>query len=173
MTSQEKAMIEIAGTLSNIRVPYMVIGGMANALWGVARNTVDVDVTVWVDDKEIEGFIRKLREKFAVLPGNPEEFVRDKRVLPIKTSNNVKVYLIFGLIPYEKEAIGIINDESNDIGSVHFGIVFRVTASDKNVTVREVDQLVGEWISLKALKEMKADKPDSFETWSALIIDKL
>jgi len=146
MTSQEKAMIEIAGTLSGLGIPYMVIGGMANALWGVARNTVDVDVTVWIDDKEIPGFVKIMGERFDVLPGSPEEFVRDKRVLPVKTSNDVKVDIIFGLIPYEKEAIDRAVEREINGEPVMFctaeDLVLHKIGSDREQDILDVKRII-------------------------------
>jgi len=146
MTSQEKAMVEIAGILSGLRIPYMVIGGMANAVWGIARSTVDVDITVWVDDKEIPGFVKMMEERLEVLPGNPEEFVRDKRVLPVKTSNDVKVDIIFGLIPYEKEAIDRAVEREINGESVMFctaeDLVLHKIISDREQDILDVKRLI-------------------------------
>ena len=35
--------MSIADVLSGIGIPYMVIGGMANAVWGEPRATLDID----------------------------------------------------------------------------------------------------------------------------------
>jgi hypothetical protein len=64
MTDLEKALIVISKTLSENRIPYMVIGGMANAVWGNPRLTFDIDVTLWVTDKEIQNVVQILSEAF-------------------------------------------------------------------------------------------------------------
>lgn len=46
MTSQEQALVRLARRLSDLEVPYMVIGGVANAVWGEPRATLDIDVTL-------------------------------------------------------------------------------------------------------------------------------
>jgi len=74
---------------------------------------------------------------------------------------------------YELEAVGAINDESGDVGSVHFGLVHRARCAGPQVTIRETDMLEGSFVSVDTLKELLADEPDRFETWSALIIPHL
>ena len=45
MTPLERALIALARRLSEINVSYMLVGGMANAIWGEPRATLDIDVT--------------------------------------------------------------------------------------------------------------------------------
>src|SRR6266545_2094552 len=50
MTLLDRAVHEISSVLESLHIPYMVIGGIANAIWGEPRATVDVDVTVSVSE---------------------------------------------------------------------------------------------------------------------------
>ncbi len=84
----------------------MVIGGLANLVWGVARTTQDVDITVQVSDEDLPEFLRKIGKSFSILPSDPENFVRDTRVLPVRTSNGIRIDLIIAGLPYEKTALG-------------------------------------------------------------------
>jgi predicted NUDIX family phosphoesterase len=70
------------------------------------------------------------------------------------------------------EPLGVINDESQPVGSVHFGLVYAVRV-DGTVRVRETDQLEGNWAEAKELLGMLEADRDSFESWSALILDRL
>ena len=105
MTAQEAALVSISERLETLRVPYMVIGGMANAVWGEPRATLDVDVTVWVDEEEIETISGRFADRFTLLPDNPAEFIRTTRVLPLETEAGVRIDLIFGMLPFEQAAI--------------------------------------------------------------------
>jgi len=105
MTDQENALVEIARTLDGHRIPYMVIGGIANALWGVPRVTLDIDVTVWVEPRSPSDIIPLLSETFHVRPSDPEAFVEQTRVLPLTTSDGVAIDVIFGMLPFEEEAV--------------------------------------------------------------------
>ena len=66
MTALERALLELAQTLTNNRIPYMIIGGMANAVWGEPRATLDIDVTVWVAEEEISEVVSLLDRKSVV-----------------------------------------------------------------------------------------------------------
>src|SRR6186713_2483544 len=82
MTAQEQSLGELAALLDELRVPYMVIGGMANAVWGEPRATLDIDVTVWVPEPQIGEVIDALAARLEVLVDEPRRFVADTRVLP-------------------------------------------------------------------------------------------
>ena len=79
MTDQEAALVLIAETLEALQIPYVVIGGMANAIWGEPRATLDIDITVWVNEHEIEAIPERLSGRFAILPEDPVDFIRARR----------------------------------------------------------------------------------------------
>ena len=68
MKSLESALIAISRFLKQQNIPYMVIGGMANAIWGEPRATLDIDITIWVEDAKIQNFIQSLTPVFKLLP---------------------------------------------------------------------------------------------------------
>lgn len=73
---------------------------------------------------------------------------------------------------WDATPLGIINDESQDVGSVHFGLVYGVKI-EGDVRIREVDQLEGRWASIPDLLAHLRTARDSFESWSALILDRI
>jgi hypothetical protein len=83
MTAQEDALAEITSFLDRHHVPYMVIGGIANLIWGEPRATLDVDVTVLVPPDAIDSFIQSVGREYTILVKDPSDFVRDTRVLPV------------------------------------------------------------------------------------------
>jgi hypothetical protein len=105
VTTQEQALVELAGLLGRQRVPYMVIGGLAAAVWGEPRTTLDVDVTVWVPDADIARLVERLEESFELLAPEPRAFIARTRVLPMRTRAGIRIDLIFGLLSFEEEAI--------------------------------------------------------------------
>lgn len=105
MTVQERALTTLARLLSAAQIPYMVIGGMANAVWGEPRATLDIDVTLWVEDAGIPAAIDVLSTTFRPLVTDPSGFIADTRVLPMESADGVRVDVIFGVLPFEREAI--------------------------------------------------------------------
>ena len=55
MTLLERAVVEIATALESMKIDYIVVGGIANAVWGEPRATIDVDVTVLVENPRTSG----------------------------------------------------------------------------------------------------------------------
>ena len=70
------------------------------------------------------------------------------------------------------ETVGLINDDENDVGRVHIGmLVVAELPEDEEVSVRETDQLLGEWIKVEDLKNPEIY--DSLESWSQFVADIL
>lgn len=74
---------------------------------------------------------------------------------------------------YDAEYVGIVNDDSNDVGSVHLGLVYRVDFTDAGVDIRETENMHGTFRSTEELIRRCDEMPDQFETWSRFIIDDL
>ena len=68
---------------------------------------------------------------------------------------------------------GFLNDDSSDVGSVHFGLVVVADASNAQVSIRETDMMDGRFVARSELVDLHAAEPDRFETWSALLVERL
>ncbi|MCE9636076.1 MAG: hypothetical protein K8T90_10250 [Planctomycetes bacterium] len=69
-------------------------------------------------------------------------------------------------------AVGLLNDDATDVGAVHVGLVQLVEIED-DASVRETDTLEGAWVSVEELAESCRAERASYETWSALVIDRM
>lgn len=74
---------------------------------------------------------------------------------------------------YEHQFAGIVNDDSNDVGSVHFGLAYRIDFGDTNVDIRETEHMRGRFRTVDELIQRRNDMPEQFESWSRMIIDDL
>jgi predicted NUDIX family phosphoesterase len=63
---------------------------------------------------------------------------------------------------------GLINDNGNDVGSVHLGFFFTLTTQG-DVSVRETEKLAGSFLPLADL----AQQTQAMETWSQIITPEL
>ncbi|MFN8620509.1 MAG: NUDIX hydrolase [Chloroflexota bacterium] len=69
----------------------------------------------------------------------------------------------------EPRLIGLLNDDTDPVGAVHIGLVYRVEAAGRPVAVRETHKLDGAFVSpIDALRVY-----DRMETWSSLVYDHL
>jgi len=65
--------------------------------------------------------------------------------------------------------VGLLNDDSDPVGAVHVGLVYRVEAAGRSVAVRETHKLEGAFVApIDALRVY-----DRMETWSSLVYDHL
>lgn len=103
LTGLEASLRELVSFLDGRGIPYMVIGGIANLVWGVPRTTLDIDVTLWAPQRE-EGLVHELLGRFEPIPSDPLKFLEETRVLPVKVLG-FKADLIFGSLPYEERAV--------------------------------------------------------------------
>lgn len=69
--------------------------------------------------------------------------------------------------PYGLEFVGILNDDTTDVGRVHLGAVFVLDSPSRNVTVRETEKMSGSWVAAGELRPVR----DVMETWSQLVYD--
>lgn len=75
--------------------------------------------------------------------------------------------------PYALQPVGIINDDASDVGSVHFGLVNLARCEQPDVGIRESEVLEGSFVGRAELEELARTEGGRFETWSALIIERL
>ena len=68
-----------------------------------------------------------------------------------------------GIEPVEIGLYGLVNDDSNDVGRVHVGLVYIANIGDQEVKVTETDTLSVKWVPNTKFYEL--------ETWSQLLRD--
>ena len=105
MNALEQAVGSLARFLEERRIPYMVIGGIANLVWGQPRSTLDVDASVLVEETAWPSLIGELGRAFRMIPQHPMAFLRDTHVLPVETDDGVRIDLLWAKLPYEHKAI--------------------------------------------------------------------
>ncbi len=69
----------------------------------------------------------------------------------------------------EFKPVGLLNDDTVSVGSVHIGIVYVADAGGRPVTIRETNKLEGAFASSDEVAAVR----DGMETWSRLVFDAL
>lgn len=67
------------------------------------------------------------------------------------------------------ELIGLLNDDTTEVGSVHLGVVYVADSGGLPVEIRETEKLSGRFATPAEVAEVV----DRMETWSALVFDHL
>ena len=74
--------------------------------------------------------------------------------------------LVADFIP-EFRLVGLLNDDTTDVGRVHLGAVYVAEAAGRAVAIRETDKLTGGF----ATPGQVAEVADRLETWSRLAFE--
>jgi predicted NUDIX family phosphoesterase len=65
--------------------------------------------------------------------------------------------------------IGVLNDDTTEVGAVHLGVVYVADIAGGEVRIRETDKLTGAFVEVPAVEAVR----DRLETWSAIVFDHL
>jgi predicted NUDIX family phosphoesterase len=76
--------------------------------------------------------------------------------------------LVAGFTP-EFRLVGLLNDDTTEVGAVHLGVVFVGDAAGRPVEVRETEKLAGRFAPPIEIRDVH----DQLETWSAILFDAL
>lgn len=68
---------------------------------------------------------------------------------------------------YDLSFVGILNDDTTDVGRVHLGAVYVLDTPTGDVKVRETDKMTGRW----ATREELAAAREQMESWSQIAFD--
>ncbi len=68
--------------------------------------------------------------------------------------------------PFSYSFLGFLNDEKEEVGKYHFGLVFLISTLSPEVTVREKDKLQGGLIPIPDLDSYR----DRLENWSSILL---
>jgi predicted NUDIX family phosphoesterase len=74
--------------------------------------------------------------------------------------------LVADFVP-EFRLVGLLNDDTTDVGRVHLGAVYLAEAGGRPVAIRETDKLSGAFASPAQVEEVA----DRLETWSRLAFE--
>jgi predicted NUDIX family phosphoesterase len=67
--------------------------------------------------------------------------------------------------PSQAKYVGIINDDTTDVGKVHLGILHEVLLEGDYCRIREKENMTGNWCAIPSL----ANYYDAMESWSQIV----
>lgn len=103
----ESAVGALTAALRGLAIPHAIIGGVAVISYGIARATVDVDVTIPGEGVEIDGLIAALEKAgFDQRISDAATFARRSQVLLLRhRASQVPVDLALAWLPFEREML--------------------------------------------------------------------
>lgn len=105
MMNFSAALSKIVKFLENNQIQYMLIGGIANSIYGEPRYTLDIDIKIKLNPgNEIKSLIADISKEFTIIPDNPYEFFKSTMVLPLE-SDGIKIDIVFAGLPFETDSL--------------------------------------------------------------------
>jgi predicted NUDIX family phosphoesterase len=94
-------------------------------------------------------------------------FAATKSVLEMGMEREVAEEVILDTT-YSTLCVGLLNDDSNDVGKVHFGIVYQLVVDEPKVDIREKGSFTqGDFVDVMTIQ----NDFELFETWSQILIE--
>ena len=94
-------------------------------------------------------------------------FAATKSVIEMAMEREVAEEVIIDTT-YTAKCVGLLNDDSNEVGQVHFGIVYQLDVDEPKVEIREKGSFTqGSFVDVSSLRR----DFDLFETWSQILIE--
>lgn len=149
-----QALDEIQQFLISQGIGYVVIGGVANAIWGRPRATLDADFKVLIGDRSIAEFVALLGTRFAFRVADPLAFVRRTYVVPLVASNGVGLDLGLAYLPYEIEAIG------RGIKKTYQGVTFPVCTAEDLIVHKAISEREKDWLDIDGVLDRMGGELD-------------
>lgn len=103
----QEIIVRLARLFDKNKIPYMLIGGQAVLLYGMARLTEDIDITLGIDVDKL-GLMKKiLKDGGLSIPKDVDDiFVKKTNVLiGVDKTTGIRVDFIFSFTPYEQKAM--------------------------------------------------------------------
>lgn len=113
----------------------------------------------------------RLHEKLSIGVGghiNPIDINKNKDVIKACLKRELEEEINIELTDPPK-FIGFINDDTNEVGQVHLGLVFFGKVANKSFSVNEDEKMDCKWVSIPFIKE----NYQSLETWSQIVYNSL
>jgi hypothetical protein len=139
-----KALKKAIGLLDQQHIQYMIIGGLANSLYGEARQTFDIDIKLQIEERQLPDFIAGVAAIGSVMTGDPQNFVRDTGVLPVDVET-VRVDFILAQLPYEQQAIA--RSRKTEL----LGVIAAVATAEDLIIQKSVSQRNKDWLDIEGI----------------------
>lgn len=154
MQAQLQALHEISQFLTKQNVPHFVIGGIANAIWGRPRATLDADLKILLPFEHIDTFIEQLGKHFSFRVVDPFSFAQELFVILLQSSTGVDIDLIIGFLPYEESAYERVQ------WLTYEGVEFPVCTAEDLIIHKAISERPQDWMDIEGIIQRQQDKLD-------------
>ena len=154
MHHQLEALREVKEFLEQHNIRYLVIGGVANAVWGRPRATRDADLKVLIGERSIDEFVVLVEMRFKCRVPNPTGFARQTYVVPIYAGNQITVDLVLGFLPYEELAA------ERAVTVEYLGVTFSTCTAEDLIIHKAISERERDWDDIVGVLARQGDRLD-------------
>jgi len=151
---QLEALREVKEFLDQHHIRHLVIGGVANAVWGRPRATRDADFKVLIGERTIGEFVTLVGTRFQFRVSDPAAFARQTYVVPIYASNHIPVDLGLGFLPYEEQAA------ERAIVIEYQGVTFSTCTAEDLIIHKAISERERDWADIEGVLVRQGDRLD-------------
>lgn len=105
MSDFRDVLVGLAEVFARERIDYMVIGGLAVSLWGTQRSTMDVDVTVVTDPRDLTRLLESLRPQIKEIAPDAAALAAETGIIRFRHRSGIPVDLGASEHPYVISAV--------------------------------------------------------------------
>jgi hypothetical protein len=135
-------------------IPYMVIGGLANAVWGRPRVTYDADLKVILGESSIAEFGELVGQHFRFRRPDAISFAQRAYVLLIYAIEQVPVDLGLAFLPYEIQAI------ERALPTDIMGVVMPVCTPEDLIIHKAITEREKDWLDIRGILMRQRERLD-------------
>ena len=154
MHKQLEALREVKAFFDQHAVRHLVIGGIANAVWGRPRATRDADFKVLIGERTIGEFVTLVGTQFESRVPDPVAFARRTYVVPIYASSHIGVDLGIGFLPYEEQAV------EKAVVTEYGGVTFPVCTAEDLIIHKAISEREKYWDDIAGVLTRQGDRLD-------------
>ncbi|MCX6028936.1 MAG: nucleotidyltransferase [Chloroflexi bacterium] len=151
MLVNPEALRVVVDFLNQHRIPHMVIGGLANAVWGEVRMTRDADFKVSTEMLPSD-FRRLVLGRFPERQTGLPPHLRSSFVIHIWAMPDVAVDLLMSVFDYERQAIARAVDATIE------GIPARVCTAEDLIIHKAIANRTQDWMDIEGVLLRQGNK---------------
>lgn len=148
------ALKQVVVFLDQHHIAYMVIGGLANAVWGEVRATRDADFKVSIGDLSLSQFYDLITRRFPERGTNAPPHLQDSHIIYVWAMPNVAVDFLVSIFDYEQQAV-----ERATAISIE-GVSVRVCTAEDLIIHKATANREKDWIDIEGIVIRQGSKID-------------
>ena len=145
MLTNADALNRVVRFLNQHNIPYMLIGGVANAMWGQVRATRDADFKVSLGDRSIAEFRQLVGQQFSHRPTMAPPQLQPPHIIHVWATTGVAVDFFVSVFDYELRAIAHAAD------AVIEDVPIRICTAEDLIVHKAIANRAQDWIDIEGV----------------------